>query len=184
MQLSLVVTLLVGISVAAGEAPAQMAPVSKRQRIATIGEFFEAMGSEQRPTIAKFEHLFGPHSEEELILQLRYLGDRSPMDVPADPAMVRRVNERLVHPTRHASLFLCFLRREMPELRSGRWHVTNVIRREKAGEEIYTVSVGGLKVSFGFPIGDDYIGSLVDAKDTIVSAGRFLPLCRLNACCQ
>jgi hypothetical protein len=142
------------------------------------------MGCEQRPTIAKFNRLFGPHDEEELILQLRYLGDRSPIDAPADPAMIRRVNERLTHPTRHDSLFLCFLRREMPELRSGEWHVTNVVRREKAGEEVYAVSVGGHKVSFGFPIGDDYIGALVDDKGTVVSADRFLPLCRLNDCCQ
>jgi len=52
------------------------------------------------------------------------------------------------------------------------------------GANIYTVGVDGRKLRFAFPIRDDYIGGLVDDKGSIVSADRFLPLCRVDDCCQ
>lgn len=155
----------------------------RQMRISAIERFFEVMAGDNAPTIAQFTTLFGPHNEDEWALQLRYEGIKNPLsDVPSE-RIVARVNRRLRLGDKHPSRFLCLLRREMPELRSRQWRLEGTARRKDMGEELFRVRVGDRLLSFSFPLGDDYIGRLLDDKDLTISAERFLPMCQPGRCC-
>jgi hypothetical protein len=157
--------------------------IPRKIRIDSIERFFEIVAGDRAPTIAQFTTLFGPHNEDEWALQLRFEGVKNPLsDVPSEQ-IVARVNRRFRAGDKHPSRFLCLLRREMPELRSRQWRLEEAARRKDLGEEVFRVRVGDRQLSFSFPLGDDYIGRLLDDKDLTISAERFLPLCQPGECC-
>ena len=150
----------------------------------TVGDFFAIMAADSPPTIADFNRLFGPHNEDEWTLQLRFEGMRDPLRAKPSDDIVRSVNKRLLSPTKHPSLFLCFLRRQ-PEMRSLEWHVVKRGQpNAEEGERLIKVRVGATLLTFGFPIGERYIGRLLGDERTKTSVESMLPLCRRADCCQ
>jgi len=147
-----------------------------------INQFFAVMTAEGPPTIEQFDHLFGPHNEDELTLQLRLAGSRHPLTEMASDELVARVNRRLLAPKAHASLYLCMLRREMPGLRTSTWELMEIVREPEIAD-VYRVRTPGAVLAFSFPVDEQYIGRLLDEAGAFITAERFLPSCQPGSCC-
>ncbi len=155
-----------------------------RQRL--VQDFMSAMAGEGEPTIADFKKYFGPHNEEEIILQVRFEGQRDPFSGSTDPSdpVVKRVNHRLQHPERYPSLFLRCARRYVPALTPAVAATVkpDEIRAERGG--IVRVTTPGGALTFEFPDIEWYFGVASGTPARPVSATQFLGHCRTGSCCE
>jgi hypothetical protein len=153
-------------------------------RVKLVRSFLSVMVAEKPPTIADFERFFGPHSELELLLQLRDAGMRDPLHVMADEATVQRVNKRLLAPGRYRSLYLCFLRRTVPALSpsQGSTPAEATVRHDGRNRVWADTPLGSL--AFDFDEDEAYFNSVAEKGRRPVAAERFLRVCEPAACCE
>ena len=153
-------------------------------RIKLVRSFLSTMLAEKPPTIADFDRFFGPHSEEELLLQLRYAGMRDPLHVMADEATVQRVNRRLLAPGKYRSLYLCFLRRTVPALSPSHAATAGeaTVRQDGRNRVWAEARLGSLL--FDFDEGEVYFNSVVEKGKRPLAAEAFLRACKPGACCE
>ena len=152
-------------------------------RVGTVRRFLSVLASDSAATIAEYQSLFGPHDENELILQLRFEGVKEPLTETPDPDVVRRVNQRLLAPAKNRSLFICFLRRDLESLRASEWRVDKA--KDAHGGGLYRVqaTAGNAMLTFEFAAGEHFIERVLDGRGQAISAERFMAQCRPSACC-
>jgi hypothetical protein len=160
---------------------AAAAPSPKDPRVAAISAFFEIMQRAGQPTIADFENLFGDCNENELDLQLLYEGWRSTKRVAPD-AIVRRVNARLLNPTKHPSLYLCFLREKVPAARDPAWRLAGRPRRSRDGLLFYHVDTEAGPILFQFSDDEPVIEVVMESSGRPINSDVFHHLCRRGNC--
>lgn len=154
----------------------------KEQRIATIKAFFKVMQASRQPTIADFERLFGDANENELDLQLLYEGWRSQTRAAPDP-VVRRVNARLLKPEKYPSLYLCFLREQLPATRDPAWRIAGRPRRSPDGLLFYRVETQDGPLLFQFSDDERVIEVLMQSNGMPINSDVFHGLCKRGDCC-
>jgi hypothetical protein len=153
-------------------------------RVKLVRSFLATMLAEKPPTIADFDRFFGPHSEEELLLQLRYAGMIDPLHVMADDAMVQRVNKRLLASSKYPSLYLCFLRRTVPSLDPSGGTLANeaTVRQDGRNRVWADTRLGSLL--FEFDEDEAYFNTVAQKGKAPLAAERFLHACQPGACCE
>jgi hypothetical protein len=153
-------------------------------RVKLVRSFLATMLAEKPPTIADFDRFFGPHDEEELLLQLRYAGMADPLHVMADDVTVQRVNKRLLAPWKYPSLYLCFLRRTVPSLNpSGGTVAEEAAVRQDGRNRVWADTRLGTLL-FDFDEDEPYFNSVAEKGKRPLAAQGFLRACQPGACCE
>lgn len=150
----------------------------------TVRRLLSVLASDSRATIAEYRHLFGPHDENELILQLRLEGVDNPLTDTPTPDVVKGVNQRLLSPAANRSLFLCFLRRDLSRLNTGEWRIDEVKGVRPGGFRHLQARAGTAVLTFEFAAGEHFIERVFDEDGAAISAERFMLQCRPGACCE
>jgi hypothetical protein len=156
----------------------------EKARLELVRSFLSTMRATAAPTIADFNQFFGPHGEEELLLQLRYEGMTDPLHVMAGQDTVDRVNKRLLAPAKNRSLYLCFLRRALPfpPTSAESQGQTAVIRFDGPNRVRVDSSAG--RLLFTFDDDDVYFNTAGEAGKQPLAAEAFLPACKPGSCCE
>jgi hypothetical protein len=159
-------------------------PAEGRSPTETVRRFLSVLVSDSPATIADYQDLFGPHDENELILQLRFEGVKNPLtDTPA-PDVVKGVNQRLLTPATNRSFFLCFLRRDLRRMQAGEWRVDEIRGVLPGGFRRVQARASAAVLTFEFAAGEHFIERVLDGDGAAISAERFMSRCQSGACCE
>jgi len=134
-------------------------------------------------TIEQYQSLFGPHDENELILQLRLEGVREPLTETPAADVIKRINQRLLAPAKNRSLFMCFLRGAVRRLKASNWRIDRGAEVQPTGFRRIQATAGTAVLTFEFAAREHFIERVLDEHGEAIAADRFISECRPDACC-